>query len=83
MEGVRLRGVGYCEVRGGEVKPDITRPPEVRHGGQPVRFRARKTMALLAYLAAEGGRRRRGEIVQLLSLADTTNVYHHAPITLV
>jgi DNA-binding SARP family transcriptional activator len=41
-------------------------PPEVRHGGRPVRFRARKALALLAYLAAKGGRRPRGEIIELL-----------------
>jgi DNA-binding SARP family transcriptional activator len=41
-------------------------PPEVRYGGRPVRFRARKAVALLAYLAAEGGRRRRAEIIELL-----------------
>jgi hypothetical protein len=41
-------------------------PAEVRHGGRPVRFRARKALALLAYLAAEGGRRHRGEIIELL-----------------
>src|SRR5215204_914193 len=40
--------------------------PEVRHGERPVRFRARKALALLAYLATEGGRRRRGEIIELL-----------------
>jgi DNA-binding SARP family transcriptional activator/tetratricopeptide (TPR) repeat protein len=41
-------------------------PPEVRHGGRPVTFRARKALAILAYLATEGGRRRRGEIIELL-----------------
>jgi DNA-binding SARP family transcriptional activator len=41
-------------------------PPDVRHGGRPVRFRARKALALLAYLATEGGRRRRGEMIELL-----------------
>jgi DNA-binding SARP family transcriptional activator/tetratricopeptide (TPR) repeat protein len=41
-------------------------PPEVWHNGRPVRFRARKAVALLAYLAAESGRRRRGEIIELL-----------------
>src|SRR5512132_320794 len=41
-------------------------PPEVRRGGHPLRFRARKALALLAYLATEGGRRRRGEMIELL-----------------
>ena len=41
-------------------------PPEARHGGRLVRFRARKALALLAYLAAVGGRPRRGEIIELL-----------------
>ena len=41
-------------------------PPEVRYCGRPVRFRARKAVALLAYLATEGGRRRRAEIIELL-----------------
>jgi DNA-binding SARP family transcriptional activator len=41
-------------------------PPDVRRGGRPVMFRARKALALLAYLATEGGRRRRGEMIELL-----------------
>jgi DNA-binding SARP family transcriptional activator/tetratricopeptide (TPR) repeat protein len=50
----------------GKLSLRLLGPPEVRHGGRPVRFRARKAVALLAYLAAEGGRRRRGEIIELL-----------------
>ncbi|MDQ3926537.1 MAG: AAA family ATPase, partial [Actinomycetota bacterium] len=41
-------------------------PPEVLYDGRPVRFRARKALGLLAYLAAEGGTRPRGEITALL-----------------
>jgi DNA-binding SARP family transcriptional activator len=50
----------------GKLSLKLLGPPEVRHGGRPVRFRARKAVALLAYLAAEGGRRQRGEIIELL-----------------
>ena len=50
----------------GKLSLRLLGPPEVRHGGRPVIFRARKALALLAYLAAEGGRRRRGEIIELL-----------------
>lgn len=41
-------------------------PPEVLRGGRPARFRARKALALLAYLAAEGGMRARADITALL-----------------
>lgn len=41
-------------------------PPEVLHGGRTVELRARKAVALLAYLAAEGGARPREELVELL-----------------
>ncbi len=41
-------------------------PPEVLHEGRPARFRARKALALLAYLAAEGGTRSRADITALL-----------------
>ena len=50
----------------GKLSLKLLGPPEVRHGGTPVRFRARKALALLAYLAAEGGERRRGAIIELL-----------------
>ena len=50
----------------GKLSLKLLGPPQVRRGGRPVRFRARKAVALLAYLAAEGGRRRRGEIIELL-----------------
>jgi DNA-binding SARP family transcriptional activator len=50
----------------GKLSLELLGPPEVRHGGRPVRFRARKAVALLSYLAAEGGRRRRGELIELL-----------------
>ena len=41
-------------------------PPEMHYEGRPVRFHARKALALLAYLAAEGKPRPRGEIITLL-----------------
>ena len=41
-------------------------PPDVRHDGRPVGFRARKAEALLAYLAAGDGARSREEIIALL-----------------
>ena len=41
-------------------------PPEMQYEGSPVRFHARKALALLAYLAAEGKPRTRGEIITLL-----------------
>jgi DNA-binding SARP family transcriptional activator len=50
----------------GKLSLKLLGPPQVRHGGRLVRFRARKAVALLAYLAAEGGRRQRGEIIELL-----------------
>ncbi len=50
----------------GKLSLRLLGPPEIRHGGRPVRFRARKALALLAYLAAERGTRRRGEIIELL-----------------
>jgi len=40
-------------------------PPEVLHGGRTVGLRARKALALLAYLAAEGAHRRE-ELIELL-----------------
>jgi len=50
----------------GKLSLKLLGPPEARHGGRSVRFRARKAVALLAYLAAEGSRRHRGEIIELL-----------------
>ncbi len=41
-------------------------PPQVRHEGRSVEFRARKSLALLAYLAAGDGSRSRDEITNLL-----------------
>jgi DNA-binding SARP family transcriptional activator/tetratricopeptide (TPR) repeat protein len=57
---------GRCETRVGKLSLRLLGPPEVRHGGRPVRFRARKALALLSYLVAERGTRRRGEIIELL-----------------
>jgi DNA-binding SARP family transcriptional activator len=39
--------------------------PEVLLDGQPVRFRSRKVLALLAYLAIEGGSHRREKLIDL------------------
>jgi DNA-binding SARP family transcriptional activator len=50
----------------GKLSLKLLGPPEARHGGRSVRFRARKAVALLAYLADEGGRRHWGEIIELL-----------------
>ncbi|MDQ3965346.1 MAG: AAA family ATPase, partial [Actinomycetota bacterium] len=50
----------------GKLTLKLLGPPGVRHDGRPVRFRARKALALLAYLAAEGSTRPRGEIIALL-----------------
>ena len=41
-------------------------PPEASLEGLPVRFRIRKELALLCYLAAEGGRHPRRELAELL-----------------
>ena len=41
-------------------------PPIVRLRGRPIPLRTRKTLALLAYLAAEGGTHRRAEMAALL-----------------
>src|SRR4051812_25712078 len=40
--------------------------PEVRHDGRVIAFRTRKTLALLAYLATEGGTRAREYLATLL-----------------
>lgn len=40
--------------------------PEVLLDGEPVRFRSRKVLALLAYLAVEGGSHRREKLIDLL-----------------
>lgn len=40
--------------------------PEIHHGGQPVSFRTRKALALLIYLAVEGGAHSRAKIAALL-----------------
>ncbi|HET6659187.1 MAG TPA: AAA family ATPase [Rubrobacter sp.] len=41
-------------------------PPELSLRGHPLRFGIKKVLALLCYLAAEGGRRPRGELAELL-----------------
>ncbi len=41
-------------------------PPEARRDGAPLRLRTRKTLALLAYLAADGRSHRRAELAALL-----------------
>ena len=41
-------------------------PPEVNLEGLPVRFGTKKELALLCYLAAEGGRHPRSELAELL-----------------
>src|SRR5215212_11952156 len=41
-------------------------PPEVSFEGRPLRFRIKKALALLCYLAAEGGSHPRRELAQLL-----------------
>lgn len=41
-------------------------PPEVRHAGQVLTFPTRKTRALLAYLAVQGGRQPREKLTALL-----------------
>jgi two-component SAPR family response regulator len=41
-------------------------PPEASLEGLPVRFRIKKELALLCYLAAEGGRHSRRELAELL-----------------
>ena len=40
--------------------------PEALLDGEPVRFRSRKVLALLAYLAVEGGAHRREKLIELL-----------------
>src|SRR3712207_3264724 len=39
--------------------------PEIRHEGQPLRFRSRKVLALLVYLALTGGRHNRKQLALL------------------
>ena len=50
----------------GELKIALLGPPEVSHRDSPVGFPERKTLALLAYLAAEGGTLPRWRLAQLL-----------------
>jgi DNA-binding SARP family transcriptional activator len=50
----------------GRLSLKLLGPPDVRFGGRHAKFRARKALALLAYLAARGGRRSRGEMIELL-----------------
>src|SRR5947207_4440585 len=40
-------------------------PPEIAHAGQPVSFRTRKALALLVYLAVEGGMHARESLIAL------------------
>lgn len=40
-------------------------PPRVTHGGRPLRFRSRKELGLLLYLAAEGGTHAREKLADL------------------
>lgn len=50
----------------GKLELKLLGPSEVLHDGHPLKFRARKSLALLAYLAAEGGRHSRSELTALL-----------------
>lgn len=57
----------------GRLSLKLLGPPEAYHDGRPLRFRARKALALLSYLAAEGGMHRREKLVALLwPLSDET-----------
>lgn len=50
----------------GKLELKLLGPPEARRDGAPLRLRTKKALALLAYLAAEGGTRRRAELAALL-----------------
>ena len=50
----------------GKLELRLLGPPVERRDGAPLRLRTRKALALLAYLAAEGGTRRRAELAALL-----------------
>ena len=50
----------------GKLELRLLGPPEVCRDGAPLRLRTRKALALLAYLAAEGGTHRRAELAALL-----------------
>ena len=58
----------------GRLKIALLGPPEVDHLGRRVLFPERKTLALLAFLAAEGGKQPRRRLAQLLwPESDTTH----------
>jgi len=50
----------------GRLELRLLGPPAARRDGAPLRLRTRKALALLAYLAAEGGTHRRAELAALL-----------------
>ncbi len=50
----------------GKLELRLLGPPEARRDGAPLRLRTRKALALLAYLAAEGGTHRRAALAALL-----------------
>ena len=58
-------GVRTIEGALGKLTIKLFGPPQVCHEGRSVEFRARKSLALLAYLAAGGGPRSRDEITTL------------------
>ena len=49
----------------GRLSLNVFGSPAVRHAGQPLKFRTRKALALLIYLAIEGGMHSREEITAL------------------
>ena len=49
----------------GHLSLTVFGPPAVRHAEQPLKFRTRKTLALLIYLAVEGGMHAREKITAL------------------
>jgi DNA-binding SARP family transcriptional activator len=70
---IRRRTGGTVEKAGATVKTTHERrlsvgllgPPRVGFGGRAIRFERKKTLALLCYLAAEGGQRPRAELADL------------------
>ena len=50
----------------GKLELRLLGPPDARRDGAPLRLRTKKALALLAYLAAEGGAHRRAELAALL-----------------
>ncbi|HEV2744415.1 MAG TPA: hypothetical protein VGV91_14765, partial [Rubrobacter sp.] len=53
-------------MQSGKLELRLLGPPQARLDGTPLRLRTRKALALLAYLAAEGGTHRRAELAALL-----------------